>query len=73
MGIPVFRNPIRQGGEILIQKFSTLNFLGDYLKVNRAVDDKIIVMVKINHVETMKKSLQFLLNQRPTLNCWKET
>jgi hypothetical protein len=44
----------------VIQKFSTLNVLGDYFKVNRAVDDKIKVMVKSNHVETMKKSLQFL-------------
>jgi hypothetical protein len=37
-----------------------LNVLGVYFKVNRAVDDKIKVMVKSNHVETMKKSLQFL-------------
>jgi hypothetical protein len=44
----------------VIQKFSTLNVLGDYFKVNRAVDDKIKVMVKSNYVETMKKSLQFL-------------
>lgn len=44
----------------MIQKFNTLNVLGDYFKVNRAVDDKIKVMVKSNYVETMKKSLQFL-------------
>jgi hypothetical protein len=60
MGIRVLEIPYDREVEILIQKFSTLNVLGDYLKVNRAVDDEIKVMVKSNHVETMKKSLQFL-------------